>query len=423
MKQTLLKYKYHFLLVIIALIWINIFDFLTQIASQGLIYPDSKSYLVSAKNLYVFYRGHNYRPVLMAIINGFPYLFGFSDTAIYSFSFFVNLVCWLTFFVVLFEIFKEFLQPKKAFVLSIIPVFFIGNSTFVFHLLTENIYMLFIVFGFYFLVKYYKTKAFLYLSIALSIFILCMLIKPGAKFLAIVFLLFFIKEIIRNYKSKFTLIIYGSVLMVLVQCAGIKHQFGNFTISYIDAVTYYNYLGSRAEFIKTGKEYEQINNPRNEYIYNLECKDQKKIAFKDLKNQLQFNTINLVKAYISDVVENSITGNIYVKDSKNIKNKSFFDVSKTILFAISEWQNRFFSFFGFVLGIFYFFKSYKNEKQYSCIAFFILYTIVLSGMSYDQGDRFHAVTFPFTLLLAVKFITEKTTFLKKTKRFSALLQK
>ena len=409
MKQFLIKYNYHLLLIFIGLVWISVFDFLTQISSQGIIYPDSTSYQESAKNLYVFYRGHNYRPILMAIINGFPYLFGSSDSTIYVVGFYVNLVCWLATFLILFEILKQFSKPKVAFFFSAFSIFFIGNTAFVFHLLTENIYVFFIVSGFYFLMKYYKEKSFWQLSASLGIFILSMLIKPGSKFLAIVFLLFFIKEIFKNYASKCAWFIYGSLFLVFVQCTGLKYQFGNFTLSYIDSVTYYNYVGTKAMNYKTGKEFVQMNNPRAEYIFSNKCSIQREIAKTDLFNQLKFNTINLIKAYIDDGIENTKTGNICVDDCKNVKNSTYFQFWKPLLFAISKWQNWIFTTLGFCLSVFYFFRSYNSERLYCFVSFFVLYTFFLSGISCGQGDRFHVITFPFVLLLLAKFIFERTT--------------
>jgi hypothetical protein len=405
MKHFSGKYKFHILLIIIGLLWIFLFDALTQMASQGIIYPDSFSYCESAKNLYVFHRGHNYRPILMAVINGLPYLFGGNDASVYAFSFYVNLFCWLASSLVLFEIGKSFLKPKTAFVVSVLFLSTLGNMAYVFHMLTENIYLFFILTAFYFLLKYYKTKAFKWLSISLSIFILAMLVKPGSMYLGIVLSLFFIKEIIRNYKSKFALFFYGSIFLVLVQCAGIKHQFGNFTISYIDAVTYYGYLSCRAESLRLGTEYIQENNPRGVAMYHLPMPEQKKRASEDLKKQVTTNTINLLKAYVIDLTDNTKSGTTAIMDCKNVKGNSYFGAG--ILFWISKWQNRIFSIIGLVLAVFYFFKSYKKEMFFSLMAFFILYIILLSGISCSQGDRFHIITFPFIFLLGAKWLSRK----------------
>ena len=138
-----------------------------------------------------------------------------------------------------------------------------------------------------------------------------MLIKPGSMFLGVIFFLYFIKEIIKNFKSRSILFIYGSLFLIAIQVVGMKAQYGNYTISYIDCVTYHNYLCSKAVCIKEGKQYNQINNPRAEYLFALPSfTEQKKVALEDLKYQLRFNTFNLIKAYFSDVIENSKTAQV-----------------------------------------------------------------------------------------------------------------
>jgi hypothetical protein len=393
-------------LVLTGLAWIYLFGFLTQIGDQGIIYPDSRSYCEAARNLYVFHRGHNYRPMLLALINGFPYLFGGSDAAIYAFSYFVNLFCWLAFPLVLFEILKGFLKPKPAFFLSVVSLFFIGNTLFVFHLFSETIYMFFIISGFYFLSGYFKKKKFRDLSAALAIFILAILVKPGSMFLAIIFGLFFIKEIIRHCRTKSAWLIYGSLMLVFIQCAGVKYQFGNFTVSYIDATTLYGYLGERATALEEGASYK-----RRTDIYSFSCPVQKQMAAADMRRQLLSNTKNLIKAYGLDLIENATTGSICLKDCKNIRNRENFHFWKSFISRLSEWQNRLFSIVAILLSARFLFKSYREDKFFALVAFFILYNIFLSGISFAEGDRFNVITFPFALILLAKLLKGKTKIL------------
>lgn len=407
MKLLLLKYKYQILISIIGLIWVMVFNFLIQMDSQGIIYPDSHSYRDAAKDLFFFYKGYATRPILMAFITGLPYLFGGNDTVIYSFSFYVNLLSWLSFLIVLYEILKEFLTSKLAFIFTVISVFFVSNTAHIFHLQTESIYMLFIVVGFYYLLKYLKNNTFWCLSISLSLFILSMLIKPGSKFLAILFTAYFIRELIKNYKSKFTFFIYGSLFAVFVQCAGMKYQFENFTISYIDVITYYDYLGAKAKAFQIKEDFNDIWLSRAKYIYSQEPDEMKIIAQNDLKQQLTNNKFNLFKAYILNLFENATTGNICIDDCKNKANTSYFNLSKSIISALAVWQNSLFSIISLFLGFYCLIKYYRNEVIYSLIAFFILYTILISGISCSEGDRFNVITFPFTLILIAKFIQEK----------------
>jgi hypothetical protein len=388
---------------------------------QGVMHSDSYNYQEAAKNLYVYHTGHIYRPILMSLLNGFPYLFGSSDAFIFTFGFYINIFCWLASALLLFEILTDFLRPKVAFCFAVGFFFIVGNTAHVFHLLTETIYIFMIMLAFYFLLQYYKKQQFLWLSLSVSVFLLTMLIKPGSKFLAFGFLIYFISAFFKNYKSIAIRFLYGSLLLILVQCGGMKYQFGDFTISYIDAPTYYGYLGSKAKCIEQGREYRQLNNPRADYIFSNEAHRQKEIASEDFKDQLQNNTINLVKAYVSDVVENTVSGNSCIEECKNVKgvHQNFFDYSTHLLFDSTKWQNRFFTVLALLLAVFFLLRYYHRERLYFFLAFFITYIIVLSGISCGQGDRFHLVTFPFVLLLLAKFLYDRNWI----KPFFAPLQK
>ena len=324
MKSFLIKYKYHFLIIVVGLFCLEALNFILQLDKQTIIYPDCSNYLESAQKMYLKFTGHYYRPMLMAFITGIPYLFGSSDTGIFEWSFVVNVFCWLGTSIILFEIIKNFVNEKTAFWFAILPFFIFGNVILNYHLLTENIFVFFIILSFYFLFQFYKTSKFWYLSLSLSLLLITMLIKPGATFFGIIIMLFFIKEIFKNYKQKSMIFLYGSLLLITIQVVGMKAQYGDFTISYIDGGTYHNYICSKAECFKNGKEYNQINNPRANFLFSLDFTDQKKVALEDLKNQVQNNFQNLVKAFFSDVIENFKTGNSCIEDLKNHEPISLF---------------------------------------------------------------------------------------------------
>lgn len=400
------KYKYHLGIVFMALGCVQVFDFLTQIGAQGIIYPDAASYHEAAKNMYVFLDGHNYRPILLAAIQGIPYLFGASDDAIHAFSYYQNLIFWIGFFLVVFALLKLYIKPKKAFLFAVGGMFFIGNLPFVFYLFSEIIYMFFMILGFYFLAQYDRKNMFRDLAIALAIFILAMLIKPGSMYLAIVFTLYFIRRIIRNYKDKFAWFIYGSLGLVVIQCAGLKYQFGNFTISYIDAVTFYGYIGERATALKEGDNYQKRAD-----IYSYPCPVQKQMAAADMKDQLFNNTENLIKAYSQNMYENATMGSLCLLDCKNVKARSDFDFWQALLYDISVWQNRIFSIVTVLLSAACLIMYCRRNPWIAFLAFFILYNLILSGISHGEGDRFNVITFPFALILLAILLKDKTKIL------------
>lgn len=407
MKSLLKTYRYHLLIILVGLLILEVVNLLLQLDQQTLIYPDCSNYLESAQKMYHKFTGHYYRPMVMAFITGIPYLFGSSDAGIFQWSLWVNIACWLGTSLLLFSIAKNFLSEKTAFVFAILPFFIFGNIILNFHILTENIFVFFNMLAFYLLFHYHKTSKFWYLSLALALLLSSMLIKPGAKFFAIIIGLFFIKTIFRNYKNRSMVFIYGSLLMTVIQVVGMRAQYGDFTISYIDGVTYHNYICSKADCFKNGKEYSQMNNPRAEYLFGLLFTDQKKVAMEDMKHQIKTNFPNLVKAYFDDVKENAVSGNACIPDLKNHQNKADFEFWKALMYDITKWQNRIFTVLAAFTAAYFLFCFYKKERVYFFMAFFVAYIIVLSGISCGQGDRFHLVTFPFVTLLLAKFVSEK----------------
>lgn len=399
------KWKWHLILSATAIALLLAMEILLGLSRQGVIYPDCASYLESAKNLYVFHRGHNYRPMLLALINGFPYVFGASDEFVFAINRFVNFGCWIASILLLFEILKMFASQKMAFGISLGSIFLVGMPAFAFHLLSENVYLLFAMAGMYFLFRYFFENRNQFLGISLAIFLSAMLIRPGAKFFAILLVLYFMRELWQMRKSKAMFWIYGALAMIFVQCAGVKYQFGNFTISYIDAVTYYNYLGSKSLGIPIDQPGGQAKNPRNAYIFSHSCPEQKVIAAEDLKQQLTTNFCGLVKAYTDNLIGNSTSGNIVLEDAQNIGRLTSFEAVKSIFTIASKAQNILMTLLSVVIASVFFLR----KGPFRIASSLILYTVFLSAISSEQGDRFHVVAFPFALVLLGKILSKKVT--------------
>ena len=410
MTLFLKKYTYQLLLMFIAIIWLLILCSLLDIHLQTLIFPDAGNYNESATNLYWHLRGHNYRPILMAAIFGFPLLFGASDIYLYSSAIYINIFLWLSSIILLFEIIQHFVSKKIAFWISVVFMFFIGITLFNFHLLAEIPYLFFLLSSFYFLQKYSQTKVVKWLVIALSVLVLSMLIKPGSKFFAILLLLFFSKTLFLYYKQKVMLLLYASIGLCLIQAAGLKYQFGDFTISYIDNVTFHNYLFSKADCYRKGIEYEQIGNPRAEYLFTKNVHEQKKIAREDILEQIQHNKTNILKAYFHNFTWNSLSGNMVVKSYSNFSNSSEYNKIQSVLYWISKYQNRLMTFLGIVLSLFLLLNFYRKDVFLFFTALLVVYIIGVSGISSDQGDRFHIITYPFTLILLANYLKSKPFF-------------
>jgi hypothetical protein len=397
------KYRFPVLLIALGIAWMALLNVLLQLSDQTFIYPDSFSYFDAATDLFVKLRGHCYRPIGMAFISGLPYLFGANGTAIFGWSFYVNVVCWLSSALLIYAIVRSILNQKWAFYTGLLYLFCVGPATICFHLLTENSYTFLVLVFIYGWIRYQNTQKYAFLAMSLSVLLFSMLVKPGTKFLAIGVLLYCIKIIYNQRKARVSWLIYGSLGIIAIQLIGMKAQFGNATLSYIDGITYHNYLCTKAVCYQEGVPYHQINNERAAYLHQFSLPERKVIAAADLKQQLTHNTLNLFKAYCSNVWDNTISGSPYIQDCENRNQVASFSVTKSVLFSVSKWQNRFFTSIGLIFALFTIVRYKQAGKVAVMTSMVLLYTVVLSGVSCSQGDRFHLVIYPLALILAAYF--------------------
>lgn len=397
-------------LLTIGIIVLLLNNFLFGLHLQNHIFPDAENYYMSAQFLFQDFRGHAYRPILFAFITGFPLFFGASKELVFNWVILLNLIFWLSSIIVLFKIISNFVSLKKAFLLSIIFIFSISNLFFLFHYLTETLLTFIFLIIIYNFQKNLQTNEYRYLVFSIALLLFSVLIKPMTTYLAILGILFFIPFYLKNLKNKLNFLIYFSIFLIGIQLIGMKAQFGNFTISYIDKITIHNYLLSKADCIKKGVEYQEINNPRAEYLWTFPPIEQKKIAEEDFKKQLKNNKINIFKAYFDNFYTNTYSNSsaVYVLENKN--NFKYFELLKSIANKLTKIYNFLFIFSFVIFGIWYI----KNVKRHWNLiilicSFLTLYTILVSGISSNQGDRFHIVVYPLILIL-ISFLIKNFKF-------------
>jgi hypothetical protein len=401
--------------VSIGLLWLFFWNHLLQLNQQNNICNDCDNYREAASLLYHHGKAHYFRPIGMALIAGLPYLFGANDAAIYSFSLIVNMLAWLGTALFLFYFLKKRVSSKRALVASLLFYSVLSGVFNQFQLLTEPIFTFLMATVFYCLDQFDRKNEFHWLSLAISVLIYAALVKPSVKFLALFALIYFGKIMLKNYRAKSAVFIYVSMLLVVFQCVKMKIAYGNFTLTYVDGVTYYNYLGSKAFYYKQNNSLSQDTNKRAVCLAQKSYPDQQKIAAQDFINQLKTNKLNLLRAYISDLSENTKTPHSGIAEFKNIQNRPYFNTLQKAVSIVSKYQNRFFTLAGFLLALYFLFKRQKIDRVLRLLGLYILYTIFISGVACAQGDRFHLVFFPFVIVLMVQGYANFTA-AKKWKR-------
>lgn len=397
------RYRYQLFLLVAGLFVLESVNFILQLDRQTFLYPDAGNYLESSRSLFTLHRLHDYRPMVMAFANGLPYVFGGDDVAVLQWSLLVNVFCWLGSGLLVFAITSELAGPRKAFWLALFFFTIPGCIALLYHLLAETLFMycLLLAVRLFQLNEARSDRRFL--GWALAVLVLSIMVKPVAFWLAVAAIVWFIPSIVQHRK-KAMLPLYGALVVLVVQMGGMRQQFGNFTVSYIDGVTLYNYLLSRARCEEAGTEFRQEANPRATYLLALLPKARKAKASADLRLQLKENLPNIVKAYVGNQMNNASHGSYAIKDCRNERKTSYFASVQAGCYQFSIWQNRIMTPIGFLIAS-WLLLTFRHRPFYvSFCAFAVVYIVMVSGISCGQGDRFFTPLYPFYLIVFGTFL-------------------
>lgn len=407
MKTFFSAHKSQLLLLLIAGLWTVAVAFVFRPDLQTLVFGDSISYYQAAVGLYENRTLSDHRPLVIAAINGFPLLFGFSRDSIYGWSLFVNFLCWLGTLLLIFSLARRFVNAKLAFWVSAAFLLCVGNLFIAFHLMSETVFAFSLVLILYWVQKHLETNQIAYLAFAFTTAVLDVMVKPLALFFPLLLLVFFCKKAIRLARSPYIVLVGLSVMLLFFQMWQLQKKFGNFTVSYIDSSTYYNYLGTRADCLRNGTEFIQGKNARCVYFSMLTPSQQKSTASEDFTDQLKNNRANLCKAYLTNLWINASKGSASVYGCENKANTGYFDFFHWLFKAAAKLQNLLFTLLGLLLSAFVLLRWKQHEALLRLIAIVVLYVVSISAISSDQGDRFHIVVYPLILLMCSFFIRKE----------------
>ena len=133
-------------LFFIALVWTFLFSTLLQLTPAFSPLGDDGSYLLAAKQLYNQHLFNDSRPIFIAALQGFPYVFGASDATVIGWSLFLNFVCWWFTISLLYLICATRFSSQIAFKTALFFIFCIGNLAHAFNFLSESIFIFMIIY-------------------------------------------------------------------------------------------------------------------------------------------------------------------------------------------------------------------------------------------------------------------------------------
>jgi hypothetical protein len=273
--------------------------------------------------------------------------------------------------------------------------------------LTETGFSFFILLSTYHLLKFLmKKKAynlfFLFLTLGFAA-----LFRPGLYLFTLLIVpicigyLILVKQI--NIKTIFSTIL-GLFLTLGIQSFLMKKTFNTYRLTYIDDITWYRYGGALATTIHeknciSNQCFREEQAKRDRIIDTLSYDEMSVLAKADRKDILLNKTNAFIKMMKVNISTNLLSGSVKVQENKllhlwTVFNNLFLSIIPFLMYAlfliIPRWR-----------------KGIAIEMHLGllfCISI-IAYTIITSGVSAYQGDRFHIAFYPLSILLLTILFT------------------
>jgi len=399
-----------------AVVFFFLFDLGAYIFSTSLVPKDSLSYIESADRLYNELKPHPYRPLGFAFILGIPNLLFETVSlkqfeAIHHFWRIAKYCCMdrrVDISLYLYKTLLLFFSSKACSWLSVFSMLSIGAVAQIFLVLTESVTALILSMVVYQLFKYHLDKRLQRLILSAAFINLLILIRPGFLYLGALGTVLTLGCCIykRHSPVKASVLFISSLALLVVQLSMMKSTYGKATISFIDKVTWYYYLGAEAEGKATNKDYMTVYDERHALLSDKSYLEMMTICSADMTHQISDNFNFVITEYSKNIIENSYGGAHVLKhliEIKSTENRAF-SIEKSF-YILSRLQNVFYVVL-FLFSIALFLKRRMKTLSLFITMTIIGYVILTSGISFWQGDRFHFILYPAILLVFIFLIKD-----------------
>lgn len=394
-------------------------DVLNNNIEQG---GDGPSYVIASKWLYEDNLWASaVRPFFYPLLIGLPKIFHFEINRL--FTFLLNYIFWNSTTFLLYFFIKSYIKEQLAFIFAFFFASCFGLYSLAFMSTPENCFTLFLLIHIVFLQKFLINNKKENLFICTTFLALSFVVRPTLipiLPLTIVALPLLLYQRGINFK---TLLVSLSLLLSIpsLQILNMKRCYGHYSMTFISHEVWYFFSGSYS-FNKPN-----ISNFNKQYyadawhqLYRSRVTNYQKFtkdttiwnqfiskAKKDFQEQLKNNKTSIIFTLFRDFVSNSVAGTPEIKEATNRKDYLFFFTYQKVFYTISQVQNIINSFFITFLCPFIFILFRKNlsilplnQLIAMVYTWFIAFCIiVLSSFSFTQGDRFHIVTVPLSLVI------------------------
>ena len=380
--------------------------------SEKQVATDTFSYLEAASLLFAEGKAHPTRTFGSAIVLGLPYLFSSSVElkSIMIFNYGLNLILWLATTILLFRTISLFASTKLASLASALYILCFGAMSHVGLILTEPISTFLLTLCGFLAFRFLKDKQVKDLGYICGILLVSVLIRPGMLYWALLITLITCAWAYRSGAITFRWlrpIIFG-LGCILLQSVSVHKEYGNFTVSYIDKVTWYNYLGAQVEADLTERDYWEVKAEHQLTLSQNSWPENSILCKEHLVHQVKNSPLIVLQHFVKNIGWNAIGKNYGISAAQNFSGSSIHKPLQLVLSYTAMAQNLLFVLGSIILGIVLLVRREWNVATVIVVGS-IAYIIFTSGISFNQGDRFNVVFYPLTLML-LSYSFAKTRF-------------
>ncbi len=398
-----------------------------------ILHGDAYDYHTAAQWLYTeHFRPHPTRMFGFPLIMGWITVWDSSFEAFWKTSSLLNVGFWLLTGFLLLRIGGKLFGAAHR--LSYFPLVFfglqIGNVVMVSQAVTETVYTFLLVLVLWLWMSATDNKQTRYLLAAFGVFCFSLVIRPTASVWLVVVLpalcWFFWQKKQHFWQNS------GIALLCLAATLGLqsglmKTYYGVYNTSNIGLLTYFLYTDAYASaaaetpgggWQEKGESWYREYERRQKWIgmdsmtaTNInDWPAARSAMLEQCRSTWSNNKSGLLKSYCRNLVSNSVNGCIIVEFlAKRCENQTIRQRAR-YLFLLGRLQNIFCTIAAFALALCAFIMALRQRKwpdKVQWLSFFAVSVILLSAVSFAQGDRFHMVVTPLTGIVIGYWFSKK----------------
>ena len=381
--------------------------------------PDSATYWTASRQLYFDgFQAHPLRPYLFPLIIGLPYLINLTSA---DFVFYVQCLNFLAWLLTIWAIVKCLLLTTKsrfAFIGGLLFATHIGSIGINVHVMTEALFTCCLAWSVYFCLKNaFNAPKQGNIFKAVGLLTAAALIKPTVLpilFLGVVPLLLWLK-----IKQKLTFKgLMLSLTLIFVPISGqfynMKRCFGHATFTYLSSENLYLFLLAYTHLLKETGSYtaasQNWGTEREKRQMTIETAvaqgmDRKSamdsLCQQDLKKAVSENPKLLVASLSRAIISNTKGESYFIDNTQNTLNHRHFDFWQRFFKRLSVFQNIFFTLLAFLNWSVAWIIPRKYlfyRDSYRIVTSLALGIILISGLVFAAGDRFHLTIVPLSII-------------------------